>query len=442
MNIAVCGTGYVGLVAAVAFAAKGHQVVGIDVDERKVSILNKGLSPLFEPGLEELMKEHSDHLCFTLDTVEGYVNADVIFIAVPTPERSDGRANLDYVKTACEQIVASGTRARFVVIKSTVPPGTNDEIQEFFNELTSDDDRIEVISNPEFLSQGSAVRDMMYPSRIVVGVQSAEAAVLAKELYATFDAPLYEMDLRSAEMVKYASNDFLALKISYINEIANLCDVLGANVEEVADAMGADPRIGSSFLKAGIGYGGSCFPKDTKALHWLSSYEGREIKTIKAAIDVNKGQRLILLEKARHDHSSFSGMHIAVLGLSFKPGTDDLRDAPSLDIVRVLLEEGAILALYDPYAMDNFSKHYPASETISYVNTPRAALEGADLAFLLTEWEEVASLSPHDFVETMKSAEVYDGRNMYPIDYFEGYSARYLSMGRPPFDSISINREG
>ena len=431
MKIAVCGTGYVGLVAAVAFAAKGHHVVGIDVDEKKVETLSSGRSPLFEPGLEALMQSHRENLSFTLDTAVGYKDADIIFIAVPTPERSDGRANLDFVKTACAQIVASNTQARFVVIKSTVPPGTNDEIQEYFDSITTERERIEVISNPEFLSQGTAVRDMMFPSRIVVGVQSEEAAKLMQELYAAFEAPIYEMGLRSAEMVKYASNDFLALKISYINEIANLCDVLGANVEEVAAAMGADPRIGSAFLRAGIGYGGSCFPKDTKALHWLSACEGREIKTIKAAIDVNKNQRMILLEKAFKDNQDISGSHIAVLGLSFKPGTDDLRDAPSLDIVKSLLERGAKLHLYDPCAIENFKKFFPASDEIFYFDSPRSALEGADFAFLLTEWEEITSLSPEDFLETMSSAELYDGRNMFSIDYFADRGIRYRSIGRP-----------
>ena len=436
MNIAVCGTGYVGLVAAVAFGAMGHHVVGIDTDENKIATLNSGRSPLFEPDLENLMKKHAQNLSFTTDVVEGYAEADIIFIAVPTPEDADGRANLDYVKVACNHIAASGTTADFVVIKSTVPPGTNIEIQNIFDTITPEGKRFEVISNPEFLSQGTAVRDMMKPSRIVVGVQSEEAASLCRKLYAPFDAKLFEMDLCSAEMVKYASNDFLALKISYINEIANLCDMLGANVEEVAAAMGADPRIGSAFLKAGIGYGGSCFPKDTKALHWLSSCRGKEIKTIKAAIDVNKTQRMILLEKAHSHHESFSGMSIAVLGLSFKPGTDDLREAPSLEIVKSLLEEGANLHLYDPYAANSFKSSYPESSKVSYAASAQEALKHSEMVFLLTEWPEISSLCPYDFTHNMTRVEIYDGRNIFPLDYFDGFSVRYESIGRPAYDML------
>ncbi|WP_139653417.1 UDP-glucose dehydrogenase family protein [Raoultibacter phocaeensis] len=439
MNITVCGTGYVGLVAAVVFASKGHTVVGLDIDDRKVALLKRGVSPLFEPGLEELMAESTGNLAFTTDYREAYAHAEAIFVAVPTPEKEDGSAELSYVMQACNQIVESRGEGCFVVIKSTVPPGTNDRIQAYFDELTGmqGNARFEVVSNPEFLSQGTAVRDMLYPSRIVVGVQSERAESIMRELYQPFDAPVMAMDLRSAELVKYASNDFLALKISYINEIANLCDLVGADVERVAEGMGADPRIGEKFLRAGIGYGGSCFPKDTKALHWLSVCHGHEIKTIKAAIEVNTEQKTLLVAKAKKRHGSLRGKRIAVLGLTFKPNTDDLRDAPSLDVVRMLADEGATMALYDPCGMPAFEKRYPEQEgSIVYAESPQAALDGADMAFILTEWDEFSQLSPSEYRRLMRDPELYDGRNLYPPESFEGTGVRYESIGRPVVEQV------
>ncbi|MEG0504748.1 MAG: UDP-glucose/GDP-mannose dehydrogenase family protein [Raoultibacter sp.] len=433
MDIAVCGTGYVGLVATVAFAAKGHTVIGMDIDQSKIDLLNAGVSPLFEPGLEDLLRASRENLVFTSDPEKAYQSAEIVFIAVPTPEMADGNADLAYVESACEQIIAYGSAVRFVVVKSTVPPGTNAKIQALFDEkLAASGKHMEIISNPEFLSQGTALRDMMHPSRVVVGVASDAAAETMKELYESFEAPILIMDIQSSEMVKYASNDFLALKISYINEIANLCDVVGADVQRVAQGMGADPRIGSAFLQAGIGYGGSCFPKDTKALHWLSTSHGREIKTVKAAIEVNKTQKLVLLSKARERHGSLQGKHVAVLGLSFKPQTDDLRDAPSLDVVESLLAEGSVVVAYDPCAMEAFNKVHPQSEQISYASSALEALKGADMAFLLTEWEEIASINQEEYINQMKTAEIYDGRNMYSLNYFFSYPAiNYISIGRP-----------
>ena len=434
MNITVCGTGYVGLVAAVVFAAKGHKVVGLDIDEGKIELLRSGKSPLFEPGLEELMGESAENLFFTSDYREAYAGADIVFVAVPTPEKADGSAELSYVMAACDRIAESRSTGCYVVIKSTVPPGTNARIQAYFDGLTDEDSarRFEVMSNPEFLSQGTALRDMLYPARVVVGVQSEDAAELMRELYRPFDAPVMVMDLPSAELVKYASNDFLALKISYINEIANLCDVVGADIENVAAGMGADPRIGNKFLRAGIGYGGSCFPKDTKALHWLSTCSGHEIKTIKAAIEVNTAQKATLVAKAKERHGSLADKRIAVLGLTFKPNTDDLRDAPSLDVVRMLSEEGALSVLYDPCGMPSFEKRFPASAgTIEYADSARAALGRADMAFILTEWDEFASIEPDEYRELMAVAEVYDGRNVYRPEAFVGTGVRYASIGRP-----------
>lgn len=434
MNITVCGTGYVGLVAAVVFAAKGHEVVGLDIDEGKIATLKGGESPLYEPGLEELMRESSENLRFTADYRDAYAHADIVFVAVPTPEKADGSAELSYVMTACDQIAESRSAGCPVVIKSTVPPGTNARIQEYFDEMAAGcgGGRFEVVSNPEFLSQGTALRDMLYPSRVIVGVQSEDAAVLMRELYRPFDAPVMAMDLCSAELVKYASNDFLALKISYINEIANLCDVVGADIENVAAGMGADPRIGGKFLRAGIGYGGSCFPKDTKALHWLSTCHGHEIKTIKAAIEVNTAQKTLLVTKAEERHGSLAGKRIAVLGLTFKPHTDDLRDAPSLDVVRMLCERGAVSVLFDPCGMEAFERRFPAQPgSVEYARTAHDALTGADMAFILTEWDEFSAIVPEEYRSLMRGVEVYDGRNVYSLDAFAGSGVRYISVGRP-----------
>lgn len=434
MNITVCGTGYVGLVAAVVFAAKGHKVVGLDIDEAKIAMLKAGKSPLFEPGLEKLMGESAENLRFTVDYRDAYVDADMVFVAVPTPEKADGSAELSYVMAACDQIAESRSAGCPVVIKSTVPPGTNARIQEYFDEMADGcaNRGFEVVSNPEFLSQGTALRDMLYPSRIIVGVQSEKAASLMRELYRPFDAPVMVMDLCSAELVKYASNDFLALKISYINEIANLCDVVGADIENVAAGMGADPRIGEKFLRAGIGYGGSCFPKDTKALHWLSTCHGHEIKTIKATIEVNTAQKTLLVAKAEDRHGSLAGKRIAVLGLTFKPNTDDLRDAPSLDVVGMLRDKGAVSVLFDPCGMPAFERRYPAQPgVVEYAESARAALAGADMAFILTEWEEFSSIEPEEYAALMGAAEVYDGRNVYEPAAFRGSGVRYISIGRP-----------
>ena len=299
MKIAVAGTGYVGLVTGVALANAGHQVTCVDVDQNKVETMRKGISPIYEPGLEELMHDNMERLTFTTDFQSAYQDAEVIFVGVGTPEKKDGSANLSYVNQVIDQIAGSVERDCVVVIKSTVPIGTNDRLEKRLRESLKSDVWVEVASNPEFLSQGTAVKDTLHASRIVIGVESDRARSIMLKVYENFHQPFVVTDRRSAEMIKYASNDFLALKISYINEIANLCELLGANIEDVAEGMGYDSRIGGKFLKAGIGYGGSCFPKDTKALHWVSNYYEKEMKTVKAAIEVNDSQKLRLIKKSR-----------------------------------------------------------------------------------------------------------------------------------------------
>lgn len=429
MKVAVAGTGYVGLVTGVCLASKGHSVTCVDVDEQKVEMMRKGISPIYEPGLAELMKESMNHLTFTTDPAAAYKDAEVIFIGVGTPEKTDGSANLTYVYQVAKQIAASVERDCVVVVKSTVPIGTNDKIESYIHDKQKHDVKIYVASNPEFLSQGTAVRDTLHASRIVIGVNEERPGEILQKVYKDFDAPKLVVGRRSAEMIKYASNDFLALKISYVNEIANLCETVGADVEEVTMGMGYDARIGDRFLNAGIGYGGSCFPKDTKALSWLASFNDKEIRTIKAAIEVNDSQKFKLIKKAKKYYDDFLFLNIAILGCTFKPGTDDLREAPSLVNVPLLLEDGAYLRIWDPVGTDNFKKKVD-NKNITYCDSIEKAIEGADLCLIFTEWDEVVRFDVKKYEKLMKHPIVLDGRNCYPLESFEETNITYGSIGR------------
>ncbi len=408
MKITVAGTGYVGLVTAVCFADKGHTVTCVDIDEQKINMLNQGVSPIFEAGLEELMKKNSSRLTYTTDCNNAYKDNDIVFIGVGTPERRDSSADLSYVHSAALQIAEAAEKDCIMVIKSTVPVGTNSIVEKMIADKVRPGVKISVVSNPEFLAQGTAVRDTLHPSRIIIGTTDENAEKTMREIYSGFDAPVLVMDRESAEMVKYASNDFLALKISYINEIANLCEIVGADIESVSQGMGLDTRIGSSFLRAGIGYGGSCFPKDTKALHWLAHINDCEIKTIKAAIEVNEKQKLNLYRKSKKHYESLNGKTIAVLGLTFKPGTDDLREAPSLVNIPIFLEDGAKINAWDPAGADKFKVLYPE---ITYCESIEKAITNADICFIFTEWKEVCNYPPSEFVRLMNKPVVLDGRN-------------------------------
>ena len=360
MKIAVAGTGYVGLVTAVCLAEIGHDVQCVDIDERKIAMLRAGKCPIFENGLEELILKNRVRLSYTTDYQTAYKDADVIIIAVGTPEKKDGSANLAYVYEVARQIAANVERDCVVVVKSTVPIGTNDKIETVLRGNLLNPVNIEVASNPEFLAQGSAVKDTFNAPRIVIGTESKIAEKVLRDVYEGFNQPIVVTDRRSAEMIKYASNDFLALKISYINEIANLCEIVGADIQDVAYGMGLDPRIGQRFLQAGVGYGGSCFPKDTKALQWFGNFNDYELKTVKAAIEVNENQKIKLFKKSRKYYENFAGLNVAVLGLTFKPNTDDLRDAPSLSNIPIFLDDGANVRAYDPVGEGNYRKLYPS----------------------------------------------------------------------------------
>lgn len=420
MKIAMAGTGYVGLVTAVCLAQHGHDVTCVDVDENKIALMQSGISPIYELDLEILMQQNTERLTYTTDYETAYKDAEVIFIGVGTPELADGSADLTYVHSAAKQIAHSVERDCIVAVKSTVPIGTNDKIDALLQQEKANNVTIEVASNPEFLAQGTAVRDTLHASRIVLGVESDHAENVLRNVYAGFDAPILVTNRRSAEMIKYASNDFLALKISYVNEIANLCEIVGADIEDVTAGMGLDPRIGNRFLNAGIGYGGSCFPKDTKALHWLANSHDYEMKTVKAAIEVNEQQKLKLLEKSRKYYKSLNGLTVAVLGLTFKPGTDDIREAPSLVNIPMLLQEGAIVHAWDPVGVENFkafmqNNHRKYLDRLVYFDTPQKTIKNADLCFILTDWSEIKQMQGIDFY-LMKKAIVLDGRNCLAVD--------------------------
>ena len=436
MKIAVAGTGYVGLVAGVCFAEKGHDVTCVDVDENKVRLMESGISPIYEEGLQELMQKNNatGRLHYTTDYQNAYRDVDAIFIGVGTPEQPDGSANLSYIATVSRQIAESVERDCLVVVKSTVPVGTNDKVEQFIRDFLIRDVRIEVASNPEFLAQGSAVHDTLHAARIIIGTESKEAEEVLKKIYEPFGLPIVSVNRRSAEMIKYACNDFLALKISYMNDIANLCELVGADIDAVAEGMSYDARIGSRFLNAGVGYGGSCFPKDTKALKYLARQNGYKLRTVEAAVDVNEEQKTRLFHKASNRMITFQKLKVAVLGLAFKAGTDDLREAPSLDNVQLLLESGADIYAYDPVAADNFRRRYPEGRneagTIQSVKTPEEALQDANICFIFTEWREIRMIKPETFQEKMRIPLVYDGRNVYELDAMKNAGVEYYSIGR------------
>ena len=438
MKIAVAGTGYVGLVTAVCLAEKGHHVTCVDIDQEKIDLMKQGIPPIYEQDLEELMLlKIKIKLIYTTDYIEAYEDADVIIIGVGTPEKKDGSASLQYVNEVAVQIAQTVEKDCVIVVKSTVPVGTNDKIEKLIKENLRNNVNIDVVSNPEFLAQGTAIKDTLHAQRIVLGVESDRAEEVMKEVYDSFNIPFVITDRRSAEMIKYASNDFLALKISYINEIANLCEIVDANIEDVTKGMGMDPRIGDRFLNAGVGYGGSCFPKDTKALHWLANFNDYEIKTIKATIEVNENQKIKLIKKARKYYDSFQGLEVAVLGLTFKPGTDDLREAPSLVNVPILLEDGANVRVWDPIGEDNFRKNFP--DEVTYCQSIEEAITNADICLIFTEWPEVKQFDVKKYSELMNYPIVIDGRNCYGLAEVKDFELIYDSIGRRTVNNLRIS---
>lgn len=436
MKVAVAGTGYVGLVTGVALAHVGHYVTCLDNDVSKIEKLKLGICPIYELGLENLINNNKGRLNFTTNCNEAYKDVDAIFVCVGTPEKDDGSANLDYVYAVCKNIAEVLSRDCVIAIKSTVPIGTNDRIEEYLRKSTLRKDiKIYVSSNPEFLSQGTAIQDTLYASRIVVGIEDNEADKIMKKIYKPFtmepyNIPYLSMNRRSAEFVKYASNDFLALKISYINEIANFCEKIGADITDVTNGMKYDKRIGDKFLNAGIGYGGSCFPKDTKALHYISKINGEEIITVKSGIEVNKHQKIRLFEKLKRDYRNLNGLSIAILGCAFKPGTDDIREGPSIDNVKLLLGSGCKLSLYDPLdlARENFKKLY--GDSIQYFDNIDECIKDKDVVMIMTNHKEIVNYDLNNYIRLMKRPVIYDGRNCYLLENVNKYNINYISIGR------------
>ncbi|PAD67849.1 UDP-glucose 6-dehydrogenase [Bacillus sp. 7586-K] len=438
MKIAVVGTGYVGLVTGTCLSEIGHTVTCIDIDQSKVNKMREGISPIYEPGLHELMKKNikENRLFFTTDHNEGFEDTDVIYIAVGTPEREDGSANLSFVEQVAKDIATHVKKDVIVVTKSTVPVGTNDWIKQVILNNLVNDVKVEVVSNPEFLREGSAIYDSFHGDRIVVGADNIETANILEEINKPFGIPVFKTDIKSAEMIKYAANAFLATKISFINEISNICEKVGANVEDVANGMGQDNRIGSQFLNAGIGYGGSCFPKDTKALVQIAGNVAYEFELLKGVIKVNQKQQEILLSKLDEKFESLEAKKVAVLGLAFKPNTDDMREAASIVITKKLIEKGANVVAYDPVAMEN-AKNILDSK-VNYAANTIEALKDADVVLILTEWNEFKDLDLETFVKYMKQPIIFDGRNCYDPKNVACYQVEYHSMGRPSINNIQL----
>jgi len=429
-DITVVGVGYVGLVTGTCFADLGNRVCCLDVDEAKIETLNEGGMPIYEPGLEEMVRRNvsAGRLTFTTDYAEALAEAEFAFIAVGTPEGVDGEADLKYVQAAAESVAKTMVHPLVIVNKSTVPVGTGDWVADIVSANQPQPVEFAVVSNPEFLREGSAILDFMNPDRIVLGSLNREAAGRVAQLYLSLRAPIVITDLRTAEMIKYASNAFLATRISFINEIANICERLGADVKEVAAGMGYDKRIGRYFLDAGIGYGGSCFPKDVKALAHMASIHGTHPQLLKAVMDINQYQRRQTVLKLREVlGSKLRGKVIGLLGLAFKPNTDDIRDAPGTEIARLLLQEGARVKAYDPVAMPNAAKILPDMEL---AEDPYDLAVGCDALVVCTDWNEFKHLDMIRVKESMRQAFMVDGRNLYDLDELNRLGFIYRGVGR------------
>ncbi|OJT21799.1 UDP-glucose 6-dehydrogenase [Archangium sp. Cb G35] len=431
MHIAIIGTGYVGLVAGTCFADSGNDVVCVDIDARKIAQLQQGEVPIYEPGLEELIRKNTRdrRLSFTTELAPAVARAQVVFIAVGTPEGESGEADLQYVLSAAEQVGRAMRQYTVVVDKSTVPVGTADKVREVISRVTEVE--FDVVSNPEFLKEGAALDDFLKPDRVVIGAESERARKVMGQLYAPFvrtENPILYMDTRSAELTKYAANAMLATRISFMNDIAALCERVGADVDFVRKGMGADKRIGYPFLFPGVGYGGSCFPKDVKALVAKGRELGMELDLLRAVERTNERQKKALVQKALKHFGSLEGRTFAVWGLAFKPKTDDMREAPSVEVIEGLLAKGAKVAAHDPVAERTARR--VLGDRIRYTNVPYEALEGADALFVVTEWNEFRHPDFDRMKALMKSPVIFDGRNIYDPSRMRELGFTYMGLGR------------
>jgi UDPglucose 6-dehydrogenase len=432
MRIAVIGTGYVGLVAAACLAETGNQVIGIDQDESKIKRLQRGKIPIYEPGLEEIVRRNRDEgrLTFTTALDRGVRQSQIAFIAVGTPQGEDGSADLQHVLDVARSIGRAMKGYTVIVNKSTVPVGTSQMVRDVIRRETTHP--FSVVSNPEFLKQGAAIDDFMRPDRVVIGADDPRAAEIMVELYKPYTrtgAPIMVMDCASAELCKYAANAMLATRISFMNEIANVCDLFGADVDEVRRAIAADKRIGPSFLFPGVGYGGSCFPKDVKAVIHLAAERKYDFRVLRAVEEVNEAQKVRIVIDVEKHFGSLKGRRIAVWGLAFKPRTDDMREAPSIPIIKALLAKGARVQAYDPEALDVARAHFGAR--IDYAKNSYEALKGADALLVITEWNEFREPDYARMKTLMRSPVVFDGRNIYTPQTMRTQGFTYYSIGRP-----------
>lgn len=436
-RISVIGTGYVGLVTGTCLSEFGLQITCMDINKDKINELKKGNIPIYEPGLNELVEKNckAGRINFTTDIKEAVENSSTIFIAVGTPPMEDGSADVKYVLEAAKGIAENMENYKVIVNKSTVPVGTGQKVKKIIKETLEKrgkDIKFDVVSNPEFLREGSAVRDFMHPDRIVIGAESEEAKNIMRNIYNVLyliDTPFIFTNLETAELIKYASNAFLAAKITYINEIANLCDKVGADVHHVAKAMGFDGRIGKYFLHPGPGYGGSCFPKDTKALVNIGKENNVNMSIIHSVVEANEYQKGYMVRKIEQKMGNISGKVFGILGLAFKPQTDDMREAPSVTIIQELIKNGAKVKVYDPIAMDN-AKKYVFHDTVIYCSNEYDVVEGTDAAVIITEWNEFRSLNLEKIKTLMKGSFFFDFRNVYDRDNLERLGFIYEAVGR------------
>jgi UDPglucose 6-dehydrogenase len=429
-KICVVGVGYVGLITAAGFADLGNNVVALDIDLNKIDGLKRGEMPIYEPGLEELVERNvrAGRLTFTTSYAEGVKDTNFIFIAVGTPSGSDGEADLQYVEAAARSIAENMNCELTIINKSTVPVGTGDWVSDIVNKYQPEPIPFAVVSCPEFLREGSAISDFMNPYRTVLGSLGRDAADKVAQLHLPLRSPIMITDLRTAEMIKYASNAFLATKISFINEIANICEALGADVTEVAAGMGYDERIGSQFLYAGLGYGGSCFPKDVKALAYMAEEKGRHPQLLQAVMDINDDRRPMAFNRIQEMlGGSVVGKTLGLLGLSFKPNTDDMRDAPSIDIAHALVAAGAVVRGFDPVAAENAVVLLPDVEMFP---DPYSMADGCDALMVITEWNEFKQLDRKRIRNIMKTPIFFDGRNIYDPEEMRKLGFKYRGLGR------------
>jgi UDPglucose 6-dehydrogenase len=432
-KICVIGVGYVGLVTGTCFGDLGHQVTCVDIDEAKIEKLRAGVLPIYEPGLEEMVRRNmqASRLDFTSSYSEALLESEFVFIAVGTPQGSGGEADLKYVRAAAQSIGEATDHPLIIINKSTVPIGTGDWVSDIVRRHQPEPIEFSVVSNPEFLREGSAINDFMHPDRIVLGSLDPEAAAQVAQLYLSLRAPIMITDLRTAEMIKYASNAFLATRISFINEIASICEALGADVKEVAVGMGYDRRIGPDFLDAGIGYGGSCFPKDVQALAHMAAVHGCHPQLLRAVMDINRDQRREVIHKLRELLGTLDEKLIGVLGLAFKPNTDDMREAPSIELIHLLQSEGAKIRAYDPVAMVNAHLYL---RDVTLCQDAYETAQGTDALVVITEWNEFKHLSLPRLKKAMRQPIVVDGRNIYEVDQMKALGFVYRGVGRGYID--------